>query len=940
MKRLLTCIFALLLSLPAAQAERRSGEARGWEHESSDIPANSRIRFVNLDNGLRLAWMANPEPNKRSFLRMHVAVGSLAEEEDERGMAHFLEHMAFNGTRNFPPGTLIEWFQEHGMSYGADSNASTGFEATIYQIDLPDSDAESLKEGLKVLRDFADGITLSSEEVEAEKGVIDAEQRERDSASLRTFIRQIEIELAGTRIPQRLPIGVQEARARFTADMTRAFYQKWYRPENVTVVLVGDLQDTDPEPLMRQAFADWEAPQEPPAQVPEVKSPRFQERYYNIYENEIPTAQISLERLRPYEDEPDTKARRQEDVPLSLARGMLNLRYSELAKKAGAPFLSASVGGTSAFQVIEGENLTVVTAPEGWKAGLAQAELELRRALQFGFQQAELDEVKANVLRSLDEAVEREETRSSGGFVRQLLSAAGSDIVASDAETNRAIIKPAVESLTLEACNQAFAQAWAKGVQQLSLVGSVDLGDDAEQVLREALEDSRKADVSAPDAITVEDFAYPSDEDSAGQIEQRNHVEDLGIHQVVFANGVMVNVKRTDFKEKQILVRGRLGEGLLTLDPKRPELSLAATQVFAAGGLEAHSSDQLRRILAGKQANFSFTVGQGAFQIGASTTAEDLVLQCELIAAYLQHPGWRPEGMNQFQAVIPRLYEGFKHQHQGPLQMEFIPRLYGDDPRFGLPAQEAITQVTMDDIRSWLQPHLQEAPLEVTFVGDLEVEAVVEAAARTLGKLPRRRQSRAYEERRKVPSPKPGLHEEYTIETNVPKSLLFMAFPTTDGRDVEIRRRLFFLGQIIDDRLRKDVREKLGAAYSPSASSRTNSVFPGIGLMTVQSMSDPEKVGELRQACLEVTSELAREGTNDEEVDRLKQPVLKQIRDLRRSNSYWLQAIDESQRRPQVLEEMRHLDEFYRALRASDLNPLAARYLPSERASWAVVSPR
>ncbi|HSR66970.1 MAG TPA: insulinase family protein [Acidobacteriota bacterium] len=940
MKRFCLTLLALSLFVPYLQAQRPRGEAPAWEHESSDIPVNPRIRFIDLENGMRLAWMANPEPDQRSYLRMRVSVGSLAEEDDELGMAHFLEHMAFNGTRNFPPGTLVEWFQEHGMAFGADSNASTGFEATVYQIDLPSSDGQSIEEGLRVLRDFADRIVLSAQEVEAEKGVIDAEQVERDSASLRTFVKQMQIELAGTRIPQRLPIGEKEVRARFSVDMIENFYRKWYRPENVTLVLVGDLEDLDPEPLMRQAFEDWKAPDGPPQEVPPVRQPTFEERYYNIYEQEIPTAQVSLEMLRPYEERPDTKAERLKDLPLSIARGMLNLRYSELAKRAGAPFLNASVGRSSAFEVIEGQSLTVIAAPDKWREGLAQAEQELRRAIRFGFQQPELEEVRANVLRSLDESVEREKTRASGGFVNSILSAAGNDVVVSDAETNRAILRPALDALTLQACNQAFSEAWEEGTLQLSLVGAVDLGEEAEQILRQALQESRQVEVEAPEAISVEAFAYQSDPEVKGAITERRHIEDLDIHQAAFANGVLVNIKKTDFKEKQILIQGRLGEGLLTLDKDRHPMSLVASQVFAASGLEAHSSDDLRRILAGKQTGFSFSVAQDYFGIGGSTTSEDLLLECELIAAYLQHPGWRPEGMNQFKAVVPRIYEGLRHQHQGPLQSQFIPGLYNNDPRFGLPPQEAVSQVSMDDLRAWLDPHLREAPLEVTFVGDLDVEAVLDAAARTLGRLPQRRPFRRYQDRRQAPAPKAGVTAEYQIETSVPKSLLYIAYPTTDGMETEVRRKLYFLSQVVDDRLRKEIREKLGAAYSPSASSQTNTVFPGVGLLAVQSMSDPEKVSELRQACLQVVAALAGQGTTQDEVDRLKQPLLKQIRDLKRSNSYWLSSIDESQSRPQVLDEVRNLEEFYQGLQAADLNPLASQYLPQERASWAVVSPQ
>ena len=936
-RRILLSLMTLLLISPLA-AQR--GKAKQWEHETSDIPVNPRMHFGALTSGLRFAWMANSEPDQRCYLRLHVDLGSLVEEDSQQGMAHFLEHMAFNGLRNHPAGTLIEWFQRHGMSFGADTNATTGFEATIYNIDLPNSDEKSLGEGLQVLRDFADGILLEPQEIEREKGVIDAEQRERDSAGFRTLIKEIEIRYGGSRIPQRIPIGVAEVRRKFTAESSRAFYRKWYRPEHITLIIVGDLESLDPEPLIRNVFEGFQAPPEPLPKRPPLGYPAFAEPTYAIHEPEIPTAQISVSLLRRWEEEADSAANRVKDLPLSVARSMLNLRYSELAKAEGAAFLGASAGSDAAFEMVEGERFSVASDPAKWKEALASAEQELRRALKYGFQQAELDEVRANFLRGLDEAVQREKTRSSISYVRQLLGAAGSGGVTSDAATNRRIFKPAIEKLTPAQCHQAFLKAWEKGTQLLGLTGKADLGEKAPELLISALEESRQVAVEAPDDISVAAFAYNSDPERTGQIVKRGHIEDFGLHQVEFENGVRVNIKKTDFKEKQILIRGRLGEGLLTLEPSQSALSLVASQVFSASGLEAHSADDLRRIFAGKQVSVSFGVSQDHFSLGGSTTREDLVQECELMAAFLTSPGWRPEGMRQFKAIIPRIYEGLQHRHNGPLQAEFIPALYPGDPRFGLPSQQQLEAVTLDDLSQWLTPQLSRAPLEVTFVGDLEVEDVIQSAARTLGVLPKRRPLNPYPERRKAPAPRAGLNESYTIETTVPKSLVYLAFPTTDGLKAPTRRRLSFLSRVMNDRLRVEIREKRGAAYSPSSSSQVSQVFPGSGLMAVQVMSEPEKAQELKNALLQVADQLASKGTTEEEIDRLRQPILAQLRDAQRSNGFWLSSLDESQTRPELLDDLRGLIPFYESISAQDLNPLAQKYLKKERVSSAIVSPR
>jgi len=912
---------------------------RPWEHERSDVPVDARIRFGALDNGLRWAWAANPEPKERVYLRLHVDVGSLAEEEDERGLAHFLEHMAFNGSRNFPAGTLIEWFQRHGMSFGADTNAHTSFSETVYKLDLPNADPATIREGLQVLRDFADGLLLAAEEIEREKGVIDGEERERDSAAWRLQVKQLDLFFDGTRIPARLPIGKQEVRARFTAEGVRAFYEKWYRPDAMTLVAVGDLGTLDPAPLFAAAFADMQTPATPLPAEPAVGRPTRLDRVLAIHEPEIPSLSLSIQKLVPWEEEPFVVAEWLEDLPLQYARSMLNLRFSELAKQEATPFLGAGVGSAAALEVLDGETLTLASAPEKWEAALAAAEQELRKALEFGFRQAELDEVRADALRGLDEAVEREKTAHSNGILEELLTAAESEYVPTDAATTRAILRPTIEALTLAQCQAAFSAAWSAGELSLSATGNLDLGPEAEAKLRAAFAASAAVPVAAEAEEAVLAFAYASDPALSGPIAARTHVEDLDFTTVRFANGVVLNVKRTDFKERQILFGVHLGEGELTLAPEQSALNFVAGQVFGAAGLVAHSDDDLRRLTAGKVVGLNFSVAEDSFLFGGATTREDLLFQLELLCAQLEAPGWRTDGLVQFRRELPLLFEGLAHQHQGPLVQHFMPALFANDPRQSFPAQEAVATIDMDDVRAWLAPEFAEGALEVAFVGDLDLEETIALAARTLGRLPARRDWRALDERRNVPAPLPGLRQTHTIETQVPKSLVLIAFPFPDGLDTHTRRAATLLGNVVNDRLRLEVREKLGATYSPGAGTQLSTVYPGVGLLMIQAMADPDKVETLVEACLGVARSLSEQGVTEEEVARLKEPLLKQRRDGKRQNSFWLGVLVEATRKPHQLDDFRSADAFYEGHTAADLTPLARRHLAPEKASILVVNP-
>jgi len=916
-----------------------SRAARAWAHEDSDIPLDPRIHFGELDNGLRWAWAENARPEERAYLRLHVDVGSIAESESEQGMAHFLEHMAFNGSKNFPPGTLIEWFQEHGMAFGADTNAHTGFSETVYKLDLPQADEQTLREGLLVMRDFADGLLIQAEEVENEKGVIDGEQRERDSAGFRVQVEQLERMFAGTRIATRIPIGKKEVRDAFTAESVRAFYEHWYRPDNMTLVLVGDLAGLDPQGLFSEYFESMVRPSSVLPPEPDIGVAERFDHAFSLYEEEIPSVSISIERLEAWEESPETIAEWVGDIPLNTAHQLLGLRFRELAKQESAPFLRAFVGDAEALEVFDGEGLRIACVPEQWEDALAFCEQELRRALEFGFQQAELDEVRADMLRQLDEGVEREPTTSSRSLLAAILAAAEEPSVPTDAETDRRIIKPAIEGLTVEACHAALREAWSRGELSIYSSGNLDLGEDGGARLASVYAESASVALRAPEEIVVQDFAYASDPGQAGEVVERNHIEDLDFVSLRLDNGVAVNVKQTDYKEQQILISARFGEGLLTLEPERSVLNWVASRVFNGGGLEAHSEDDLRRLTAGKQVGVGFGVGADAFSLTGSTTSEDLLMQCELMCAYMSAPGWRGDGRVQLMRQIPLYFESLAHQHMGPFVTDFRPALYSGDPRQSHPSLEEVQACSMADVRAWLAPQLASAPIEVSIVGDLDLEQAIAIAARTFGSLPPRREHQAHDDRRNLPAPLGGIEQTHGIETQVPKSLVVIAFPFADGLDSDTRRRGRVLGTVVNDRLRLEVRERLGAAYSPGAGVDMDRVHPGVGTLMIQAMADPDKVDTLLEACLDVADSLATDGVTGEEADRLREPMLKSLRDSQRTNGYWMSVLGKAQSRAGHLDEMRNVLAFYEDYQADQIGQLAARYLGRGQASVLVVNP-
>ncbi|MGQ0553650.1 MAG: M16 family metallopeptidase [Planctomycetota bacterium] len=894
------------------------------------------IQFGSLPSGLRWAWMDHAEPRERSQIRLHVDVGSLAESAPELGMAHVLEHMAFNGSRNFAPGTLVEWFQKHGMAFGADTNASTDFSATVYRLDLPRSDEDTLREGLTMLRDVADGLLLLPDEVAAELGVIDGEERERDSAGFRAWRAELADRFAGTRIPQRIPIGEAPVRARFDAPALRAFYERWYHPRAMTLILVGDLGGRNPEPLILELFGDMPARAAAPLPEPALGQPLLATRTFTHHSPEIPLVTLSVSRLTEFVEEPLTAATALRDVPLLFARRMLDLRLREISKESEAPFLEASADDAEAFRVLDGEELAIVCEPDRWRDALGRGEQELRRALEHGFQMPELEEVRRDWLRGLDEAVQRQATRPSAALADEIQAAAEGPFIPTTPETDRALYRPALEALTPEDCRQAFASAWSEGALRISAVGALSLGTGPQAPeLLEVWEASRAVPVTPPRTLADQPFAYSSEAGVGGEIRERSRIADLEVDVITFANGVRAAIKRTDFQERQILVSARFGHGQVGVRPDQAATAWMAGRAFDGLGLAAHSVDDLRRLHAGRQVGVRFGVLPDAFALSGATSSEDLLLQLELVCAVLQHPGWREEGLRQVRDQIDPLFQSLTTQVLGPIQTGFLPRLHGGDARFGLPGREALLGVSLGNLQELLLPALGSGTLEVLLVGDLDVEAAVAQLARTVGALPARK-----------PLPPPAfeqvnlaraLREDHSVETEVPGSLVVAAFPTTDGRQALLRRRLTLLGMVLSDRLRVHIRETLGASYSPGAASEASRAFRGLGLLQLQAAAEPGREDEVLSECLKVTDTLAAQGITDEELERQREPLLARLRDQLRTNGFWLGLLSDGLRDAVVFDEARALESDYRSITAAELSELAQRYLVRDAANWITV---
>ena len=915
--------------------------AANFAHETSDLPVDPAIKWGRLENGLRYAILPNHEPKGRVSARLAVHVGSLFESENQRGIAHYLEHMAFNGSTHFPAASVIEFFQKMGMDFGGDTNASTGFDRTVYQLELPDTKPTTIHEALTFFSDVAGGLLLEDKFVDKERGIILSEKRARDSVGLRTYLAEMEFLVPDTRFPQRLPIGTDEVINSAKRDRFVDFYNTWYRPERMVLVIVGDITVADVEPVVKELFSSI-ADRSPAPIEPNLGSVKAAATIISSLhpEPEAGSVNVALETVVPYQFEPDTAALRLKYLPRTLALQMLNRRLSILSKKEGAPFLSGQVGITEQFDFFRNASVELNCKPDQWSAALAVAEQELRRALEHGFQPEELAEAVAEIRNNYEQAVRTAATRRSPNLADEITEDVLDRSVVTHPTVDLAMYQPALAKISPEDCATALRTAWNESAgRKIFVSGNFTSATPTPETVTAAYHASHDIAVTAPEKTEQSAFAYTHFGEPS-EVVKTQKVDDLGSTLLQFKNGVRLNLKQTDFEAGRIRVSIRVGGGTLSMPIDKPGLSLLANVAFTAGGLGQHSMDDLQRILAGKTLGLGFTAHSDAFVFSAGTNRDDLLLQLQLFCAFLTDPGYRPESIRQVHKAADQIYERLAHTPDGPFDLDVSFLLANGDVRFGLPPKDVMLSRTLDELKAWLGTEFAKGPVEIAIVGDFDAKSTISDVAQTFGALPAREAKPSYDAARKVGMPTAPIAKQYKVDSEIPKAVVRLYWPATDAFDVKMARRLRLLGDVFSDRLRVKIREEMGGTYSPSAGPDLSDTYPKYGYIVADATVAPQEARKIADAIKAVAASLQKDGVTEEELVRAKQPVLTALRESSRTNGYWLGTVLASaQELPQHLEWSRTRYTDNESVTPAELSALASQYLDPAKAHEFIVLP-
>jgi zinc protease len=925
-------VLAMAFAPAAAQAETQVPPSDTWAQAASDIPADPAVRYGLLPNGMRYALLKNATPPGQASFRLRIDAGSLMERDDQQGLAHFMEHMAFNGTKDIPENEMLRILERLGLAFGADTNAFTSFDQTAYMLELPNTQDETVDTSLYVMRQMMGDALMAAEAIDAERGVIVGEERTRDTPQFRVLKTQLGLLAPGQRLSQRLPIGDLEVIRTAPRDRFVDFYDAYYRPSRATFIAVGDFDVDAMEAKIRGAFGDW-TPKAADGPEPDLGQVAQREPQTSIIVAPGVQSSIQINWIKAPDLDPDTAAERAEATRRNLGLAVLNRRLGELARADNPPFLGANAGYQGLFDTLDAGVLAVAFTPGEWKRALETVEQEARRLSQYGVTAPELQREITEYRTGLQNAVATAATRSTPALAGALLNAVNADSVFSTPQDSLARFETTVADLTPEQVNAAVRPVF-EGQGPLVLFTSPVPVEGGEAAVTAALEASRQVAVTAPAAQAELKWPY-SDFGPAAVPEARVEVADLGATLVRFPNGTLLNIKKTDFRDDQILISASTGIGSLGMPTDRFSPLSAANTVLNSGGLGKLTVDEINRVLAGHVFTTSISQGVDSYNLGGATRPEDLALTMQILTAYLTDPGLRPAPLQQAKAAYPQSLEQRASTPGGALGLQAGELLASGDKRAGTPTNDEFQSVEIETLREEIKAALAQGPIEITVVGDVDVDAVIAAVGSTFAALP---------SRGPAPTPAPAsAQRRFPAPTATPirlthtgqatQALGVVAWPTTDQiGDRTTSRQLGVLQAVLQLRLNEEIREKQAIAYSPSASGTTSDTFAGYGYMVVAAETPPESLTKLFEAVDLIVADLRDNPVGDDELNRARRPAVERLRRSMADNGYWLGQLSEAQSNPASLDQTRNNIAVLEAVTAADLQRLAQQYLKPETA--------
>lgn len=915
---------APLASAAAAEAEWYDGR---WPHERHQLQSHPDAVFGRLENGFRYVILPHDKPAGRVHLALDVQVGSLMEAEDERGIAHYLEHMAFNGSRHFPPGALIPFLQSHGMRFGGDANAHTSAAETVYKLDLARTAPDDLDTGLRVLRDIAGDLSLEPQEVDKERGVILAEKSARDTEKSRQAQHRRDLMFAGTKFVNET-IGVDDTIGSVDAARLRRFYDSWYRPERMILVAVGDVDAATLRGLIQARFADLSG-----RGAAAIAEDWGDIRHQGVIARHEKTATaglaVAVTALHPRERRPDTLAEQRRHLAGMIAREMFQRRL-EAARNRTPVFVGAKYGTAHAFDLFPSASVSA-TCVGGQEAGcLSTLGQELNSALSFGFSKEEFAAARAFLRTRIDAQLAQSPHRQSKEIAQEIVATLNSDQVFQSEAQTRATVMPALDSMDKAEVEAVFRADWNSGNRIIWSSGDADLGAAPEAALIRAWEAGESRRVRPQPAVAASSFPYlPEPTEPLAVVAASNRAlpgSDLTERRIELAQGLTLRLLPTPFDRGRLSLNLLFGPGLDPLSDRDHAIALTTARVLRASGVGGLDRETARRTFAARQIKIEEGYSDNSFSIAAEGATGDMDLLLTALWTQFSDPHPRED---EYRRLLENLKIGRNDRLNtldGAAPGAVQKFLFGGAKRSGELDETIAASVTVAEMKEFLARSRSAGPRTLVAVGDFDPDAVAARAALLFASAPSPTASVAAPERPAPVFPAGQSHRE-EVAGGTGEALVVLAWrlDTEDEADLDRLAARRLLATVLNDRMRDRVREEMGAAYSPSVRYRYDPASGGYGFYAVTIKTDRALAGQVKAAAADVARTLSAASLPPGTADRVRATAITAAETQRQRNRYWQNMLEQEAVRGKPFAEWSARQiEALRAVGDADLEAAAA----------------
>lgn len=867
------------------------------------LPVDKNVRIGQLDNGLTYYIRHNKLPENRAEFYIAQKVGSILEEPQQRGLAHFLEHMAFNGTKNFPGDDkglgVIPWCETVGIKFGTNLNAYTSIDETVYNISNAPIDRTGVLDScLLILHDWSNYILLKDDEIDKERGVIREEWRSRNSGMLRVYTDLLPTIYQGDKYADCMPIGSIDVINNFPYKDIRDYYHKWYRPDLQGIVIVGDIDVDTVEAKLKAVFADVQKPVNPAERT-----------YYPVTDNKEPIVAIgtdkevddpSIEIYFKQDATPDSEKNNvgylASQYMTSMISSMLNARLSELVQSANPPFTRASSYYSDFFvaKTKEAFALSASSKADGIETALKTLLQETERARRFGFTESEYARARANYLQSLESAYNEREKTKHGSYVREYVQNFLNGEPIPGIEAEYAMMNQLAPNIPLQAMNMVMQQLVPDSNQVVIIAGPAKEGlkyPTKEEVIN-LLKGMKDLDLQTY-VDKVSDEPLMKEAPKGGKIISEKEGDIYGSTKLVLSNGVTVYVKKTDFKADEIRMKGT-SLGGKSIFPDKDALNFAVMDnVIAVGGLGNFSQVDLTKVLAGKKVSVNAGLGATTENVFGTCSPKDFETMMQLTYLTFTAPRKDAEAFESFKNRMKAQLESAQANPLSSINDSLQKAMYNNHPRVVMMKPEMVDQIDYDRILEMYNDRFKDASdFTFYFVGNIDLETAKPLIAEYLGALPAINRKETFKDTKM--SIRKGVYKnEYAKEQQTPTATIVFLYsgkaPYTLKNDI----LLSFATQVLDMVYTEEVREKEGGTYGVNCFGDLQKYPREQLLLQIVFQTDPAKKDKLAGIVVDELKKLAAEGPSDVHLQKVKEYMLKKYADNQKENGYWMNNLND-----------------------------------------------